>query len=221
MQPEFWLERWRRNEIGFHQEAFNTHLQEYWKYLRLPPGGQVLVPLCGKSRDLLWLRAQGHPVVGVEISGLALKDFFSENNLTPQLSQHPPFDHSQADGIDLWCGDFFELTPSNLASITGVYDRAALIALPPPLRERYVAKLVEILPTQVEMLLVTMEYPQGQMQGPPFSVAEEEVRALYARYYQVEVLHTKDILAENPRFRERGLTHLLEKVYRLRAHAAP
>lgn len=221
MQREFWLERWRRNEIGFHQPGFNTHLQEYWKQLRVPPQGPVFVPLCGKSRDMLWLRAQGHPVVGVEISALALKDFFSENNLTPQLSQHPPFDHSRVDGIDLLCGDFFELAASDLAAIAGVYDRASLIAMPLPLRERYVAKLVEILPASAEMLLVTMEYPQGQMQGPPFSVTEEEVRELYARYYQVEVLYTKDILAENPRFRERGLTHLLEKVYRLRAHAAP
>lgn len=219
MQPDFWLERWRRNEIGFHQPLFNTHLQEYWQQLRLPPGGRVFVPLCGKSRDLLWLRAQGHSVVGVEISAIALRDFFSENNLTPQLGHRPPFDHSQVEGIDLLCGDFFELTQSDLAGVTGVYDRAALIALPPPLRERYVAKLVEILPPPVEILLVTMEYPQDQMQGPPFSVTEEEVRALYTAHYHIESLHSKDILGDNPRFRERGLTHLQERVYRLHPHA--
>jgi thiopurine S-methyltransferase len=221
MQSEFWLERWQRNEIGFHQQAFNAHLQDYWKHLRIPPESPVFVPLCGKSRDMLWLRAQGHPVVGVEISTLALRDFFVENSLTPQHSQRPPFDIWQADGIELLCGDFFALTPADLVGIAAVYDRASLIALPPPLRERYVTKLAGILPAQVEMLLVTMEYPQAQMQGPPFSVAEEEVRALYAQRYQVEALYTKDILAENPRFRERGLTHLAEKVYRLRPHAVP
>jgi thiopurine S-methyltransferase len=219
MQREFWLERWQRNEIGFHQQEFNAHLQEYWKHLRVPPEGPVLVPLCGKSRDMLWLRAQGHPVVGVEISALALRDFFTEHRLTPQLTHRPPFDLWQADGIDLLCGDFFELMPSDLAGIVAVYDRASLIALPPPLRERYAARLVELLPSQVEMLLVTMEYPQGQMQGPPFSVAEEEVRALYTRHYRVEPLYTKDILAENPRWRERGLGHLVEKVYRLHPRA--
>lgn len=220
MQREFWLERWQRNEIGFHQQAFNAYLQEYWKHLRIPPEGPVFVPLCGKSRDMLWLRAQGHPIVGVEISALALRDFFTEHSLTARLSHRPPFDIWQADGIELLCGDFFDLASSDLTSVAAVYDRASLIALPPPLRERYAARLDEILPTQVEMLLVTMEYPQGQMQGPPFSVSEEEVRALYARHYQVESLYTKDILVENPRFRERGLTYLLEKVYCLRPHTA-
>ena len=218
MQSEFWLERWQRNEIGFHQQAFNAHLQEYWKHLRVPPEGPVFVPLCGKSRDMLWLRAQGHPIVGVEISALALRDFFAEHGLTAQHSSRPPFDIWQADGIELLCGDFFDLASSDLVSIAGVYDRASLIALPPPLRERYVAKLAEILPAQVEALLVTMEYPQGQMQGPPFSVSEEEVRALYDWHYQIDTLYTKDILAENPRFRERGLSYLVEKVYHLRPH---
>jgi thiopurine S-methyltransferase len=62
-----------------------------------------------------------------------------------------------------------------------------------------------------------MEYPQGEMSGPPFSVSEDEVRRLYAARYAVTLLHTKDILAENPRFRERGLSVLREKVYRLAA----
>ena len=221
MQHDFWLERWQRNEIGFHQQTFNAHLQEYWQRLRVPLRGPVFVPLCGKSRDMLWLRAQGHPVMGVELSDLALRDFFSENQLTPLHSRRPPFELWQADGIDLLCGDFFELKSSDLAGIAAVYDRASLIALPPPLREQYVAKLIEILPAQVEILLVTMESPHAQMQGPTFSVAEEEVRALYTRHYQVEHLYTKDILAENPRFRERGLTGLTEKVYRLRPSAAP
>ena len=220
MQREFWLERWQRNEIGFHQQEFNTHLQEFWRHLKVAPRGPVFVPLCGKSRDMLWLRSQGHAVVGVEISALALGDFFTEHGLTPQRIHRPPFDLWRADGIDLLCGDFFDLKPADLAGIAAVYDRASLIALPPPLRERYAARLVELLPPGVEMLLVTMEYPEGQMQGPPFSVTEEEVRGLYARHFQVEALYTKDILGENPRFRERGLVRLVEKVYRLRPLAA-
>ena len=215
MQREFWLERWQRDEIGFHQPEFNAHLQAYWQKLQVPPAAPVFVPLCGKSRDMLWLRAQGHAVVGVEISELALRDFFSEHRLTALRSHRPPFDLWQAEGIELWCGDFIDMTPFHLQHGAGVYDRASLIAMPPALRERYAAKLSEILPAQGEILLVTMEYPQGQMQGPPFSVSEDEVRALYSGHYQVEVLYTKDILAENARFRERGLTQLAEKVYRL------
>lgn len=216
MQREFWLERWQRNEIGFHQQTFNAHLQEYWKYLDIPPQGAVFVPLCGKSRDMLWLRAQGHPVVGVEISELALRDFFAENQLRPQHLHRPPFDIWQADGMQLLCGDFFQLAAADLGAIAAVYDRASLIALPPDLRRRYAEKLIGLLPAQVEMLLVTMEYPPGPMQGPPFSVTGEEVRGLYARHYRIEPLYTQDILAENPRFRERGLTSLVEQVYRLR-----
>ena len=156
MQREFWLERWQHNEIGFHQQTFNAHLQEYWKYLDIPPQGPVFVPLCGKSRDMLWLRAQGHPVVGVEISDLALRDFFAENQLRPQHLHRPPFDIWQADGMRLLCGDFFQLTPADLGAIAAVYDRASLIALPPGMRPHYVEKLTGILPAQVEMLLVTM-----------------------------------------------------------------
>jgi thiopurine S-methyltransferase len=215
MQREFWLERWQRNEIGFHQQTFNAHLQEYWKCLDIPSQGPVFVPLCGKSRDMLWLRAQGHPVVGVEISDLALRDFFAENQLSPQHRRRPPFDIWQAHGMQLLCGDFFQLAAADLAAVAAVYDRASLIALPPTQRRDYAGKLTGILPAQAEMLLVTMEYPPGAMQGPPFSVTEEEVRGLYARHYRIETLYTKDILAENPRFRERGLTSLVEKVYRL------
>jgi len=213
MQPEFWLERWKSNEIGFHQQEINTHLQEYWPRLRVPAGGAVFVPLCGKSRDMLWLRAQGYTVLGVEISPLAVRDFFAENRLSATVTTLPSFECWQADGITLFCGDFFRLTAGQLERVAGVYDRASLIALPPAMRERYVAMLGTILPVMARMLLVTMDYPNGEMQGPPFAVSETEVRALYEQHFQVEHLFTKDILAENPRFVERGLTRLVENVY--------
>jgi len=79
MDPQFWHERWQRNETGWHQREINAHLQDFWPQLQQPAGGRVLVPLCGKSRDLLWLRAQGHAVLGVEISPIAVREFFAEN----------------------------------------------------------------------------------------------------------------------------------------------
>src|SRR4030042_914462 len=90
MNPDFWLERWQRNEIGFHQPEINAHLQDFWGQLAVPAGGQVFVPLCGKSRDLLWLRARGHRVLGVELSPIAVRDFFAENALTPAPAARPP-----------------------------------------------------------------------------------------------------------------------------------
>jgi thiopurine S-methyltransferase len=215
MDPNFWHERWQRNEIGFHQQEINAHLQEFWPQLAVPAGALVFVPLCGKSRDLLWLRARGHAVLGVELSPIAVRDFFAENALTPQVTRHGPFERYVADGLVVLCGDFFDLTPAFLQKVAGVYDRASLIALPPELRARYAGHSTAILPAAAGTLLVTMEYPQNEMSGPPFAVREEEVRQLYDKRYTVTCLFSKDILAENPRFRERGLGALTEKVYRL------
>ena len=215
MKPDFWHERWQRNEIGFHQQEINAHLQDYWARLAVPAGGLVFVPLCGKSRDLLWLRARGHAVLGVEISPIAVRDFFIENALTPQVTRQGAFERYEADGLVVLCGDFFDLTPELLQAVAGVYDRAALIALPPELRTRYAGHSAAILPAATATLLVTMEYAQNEMNGPPFAVREDEVRRLYDKRYAVTSLLSKDILAENPRFRERGLSALSEKVYRL------
>jgi thiopurine S-methyltransferase len=215
MDIPFWHERWKQNEIGFHQAEFNSHLQEFWPALGLKPGGRVFVPLCGKSRDLLWLRAQGHGVLGVEVSPIAVRDFFTENRLTPRVSRRGAFDAWEADGLTLLCGDFFALTPEWLADIHAVFDRASLIALPPDMRQRYAAYMAGILPPTARILLITMEYPAQGMQGPPFSVEEKEVRTLYEKHFKVASLRRKDILAENPRFRERGLSALHEHVYRL------
>jgi len=215
MNPDFWQERWQKNEIGFHQQEINAHLQDYWPRLGVAAGSQVFVPLCGKSRDLLWLRARGHTVLGVELSPIAVRDFFRENTLEPQTSRQGAFERCAADGLAILCGDFFGLTADDLKGVAGVYDRASLIALPPDMRPRYASHLASILPKGAAILLVTMEYRQAEMSGPPFAVSEDEVRKLYEKHYVVTRLFTKDILAENPRFRERGLSALSEKVYQL------
>jgi thiopurine S-methyltransferase len=215
MEPDFWLERWQRNDIGFHQAEFNAHLQAYWPQLGVAAGAAVFVPLCGKSRDLLWLRAQGHPVLGVELSPIAVRDFFEENSLTPTRTRAGALERWETDGLAILGGDFFALTPALLSGVAGVYDRASLIALPPALRGRYVEQLAAVLPADSAILLITMEYPPAEMTGPPFPVTEQEVQTLYAARYEVTRLAAQDILHENPRLRERGLTALVEKVYRL------
>ena len=215
MDISFWHDRWRRNEIGFHQAEINSHLQEFWPRLGLATASAVFVPLCGKTRDMLWLRAQGHAVLGVELSPIAVRDFFRENELTPRVSRRDPFEVWEADGLTLLCGDFFTLTPTWLRDVGGVYDRASLIALPPAMRPRYAEHMAAILPANAAILLVTMEYPPAGMQGPPFTVDEAELRRLYETRFRVDSLLRKDILAENPQFRVRGLTALHEHVYRL------
>jgi thiopurine S-methyltransferase len=215
LKKEFWLERWEREETGFHQNDFNPYLRQYWQDLHLADGSAVFVPLCGKSLDMLWLREQGHPVLGVELSAIAVQAFFNENGYHPQHETYGKFDRCEADSIRILCGDFFDLGKDDLKNVAAVYDRASLIALPPEMRERYARHLVNILPSATQILLVTVDYPQAEMQGPPFSVSSGEVDALYREHAEVRVLAQLDVLEQNQRFRDRGLTRLRENIHLL------
>jgi thiopurine S-methyltransferase len=215
MKKEFWLERWEKAEIGFHQDELNLYLRLYWQELQLARDSVVFVPLCGKSRDMLWLREQGHHVFGVELSAIAVQAFFNENGRIPQHTTSNRFDCYEENDIRILCGDFFDLTMDDLANVVAVYDRASLIALPPEMRERYVLHLVNILPPATQILLITVDYPQPEMQGPPFSVAAAEVEALFREHGHVRLLAQPDVLAQNPRFQERGLSRLRENIFHL------
>lgn len=213
MDKVFWQARWEEGRIGFHQEEINPYLQRYWPRLNVPAGASVFVPLCGKSKDMLWLRERGHLVIGVEIVTRAVEDFFAENNIEADTYQQDMLTVWEGEGVKLYCGDFFRLDASDLNEVVAVYDRASLVALPPDLRSRYAAHLRAILPRKAGVLLVTMDYAQSEMQGPPFAVTQPEVHALYEAYFVIERVATEDILAANPRFREQGLTQLRENVY--------
>lgn len=215
MKPDFWHDRWQEGRIGFHQQTVTPWLPTLWPTLTLPAGSRVFVPLAGKSLDLLWLRAQGHRVLGVELSRLAVQQFFAEHGLTPTVRESRFGTHYAHDGIELICGDAFALDAEALADCVGVFDRAALIALPPELRQRYAGELYAHLPGGCRGLLVTLEYPQAEKAGPPFSVEEAEVRALYERDWTVAVLERANILAMQPQFVAEGVTALATAAYRL------
>jgi len=215
MEKSFWHARWQANEIGFHQAEINAHLQNYWPTLHVAAGGCVFVPLCGKSRDMLWLAGQGQRVLGVELSPIAVADFFEENALTFSAQADTRFVRRQADEITLLEGDFFDLTPADAQGVTAVYDRASLIALPPPMRQRYAQQMAALLPSGVPVLLIALDYPPQEMDGPPFAVSAVEVAALFAVDFHIEPLGGQDILMDNPRFQARGLTRLDEQVFRL------
>lgn len=214
MQRDFWHRRWQKNEIGFHRSEVNPLLRQWWSRMEIPRGGEVFVPLCGKSLDMIWLRRQGHPVMGTELSELALTTFDEEHDLGLQWHSESPFEIATAEGWRLYQGDFFRLEPAHLRDTAAVYDRAALIALPPEMRADYVAHMRRIIPAGSPLLLITLDYPPQEMQGPPFSVGDEEVRQLFAGCH-LELLAEYPALAEFPDFAERGLSDLTERVYRI------
>lgn len=214
MEPAFWHRKWADNQIGFHQAQANPYLQRYWPGLGLAAGSRVLVPLCGKSLDLAWLAGQGYRVRGIELSRRAVEDFFQEQGLQVQVRQQGAFEVWCSGEVELWCGDFFALRAEDVADCVGLYDRAALIALPLQMRERYMGLLSRMLPGG-SGLLVTLDYEQKLLEGPPFSVADEEVRRGFAGW-QVEEVEARDVIGESPKFLQAGVKRLVERVYRVR-----
>ncbi|MFJ7885315.1 thiopurine S-methyltransferase [Pseudomonas sp. NPDC096917] len=215
MQPEFWHARWERNQIGFHLDKVNAYLQRLWPAIGVEQGSRVLVPLCGKSLDLSWLAANGYEVLGVELSQTAVEQFFREQQIEPRIHQQGAFKVYEAGPITLLCGDFFALTVEDVAQCTGLYDRAAIIALPPQMREAYVQHLSNILAQGCKGLLITLDYDQSLMNGPPFSVPDAEVQRLWSPAWSLETLEQADVLGQEWKFLKSGVTRLDERVYRL------
>jgi thiopurine S-methyltransferase len=214
MEHDFWRQRWQEGRIGFHQDDVTLLLRQYWRTLALSSGSRVFVPLAGKTLDMSWLAAQGHRVLGVELSQIAVDQFFKEHGLTPTRRESRYGVHYLAGGVELICGDTFALDADFLSDCESVFDRAALIALPPELRRRYATELYARLPAGCRGLMITLEYPQHEKEGPPFSVGEEEVRALYTGHWRIELLERRDILAAQPGFVAEGVTRLATVAYR-------
>ncbi len=187
MEEQFWKQRWTNNQIGFHKMEPNPLLVQNFPALRLAPGARMFVPLCGKSLDVHWLLGQGYRVAGAELSRIAVEQLFAELEVAPQITKAGALTRFEADGIVVFQGSIFELTRELLGPVDAVYDRAALVALPEVMRTQYAAHLIE-LAARVPQLLICFEYDQASMDGPPFSVKEDEVRHRYGREYAVRLL---------------------------------
>ena len=215
MDADFWQQRWRDGQIGFHQDRVTPLLEKHWDALEVPTGSTVFVPLAGKSLDMDWLATRGHHVIGIELSELAVQQFFAERDLAPTISTSSLGQHYTSGAVELICGDAFALDVAALADCAAVYDRAALIALPPAMRRRYADELYARLPADCRGLLVTLDYPQHEKTGPPFSVDDAEVHALFDRNWRIDQLERRDILAEQPGFIADGVSALQTAAYRL------
>lgn len=188
MDRKFWLDRWQANQIGFHGTEFNPWLVRHWGAVGLASGDGVFVPLCGKSLDMRWLETRGHRVIGVELALSAVDVYFGEAGEAAVVDSDGAFTRHRGRDTTIYCGDLFDLTAAQLDGVRGVYDRAALVALPPDMRARYADHLLRVIPDGSRILLVTVEYDQALMSGPPFSVERAEVERLFGARCRVDEL---------------------------------
>ncbi len=188
MDPDFWRRKWEANQIGFHKNEANPLLIEHFPALGLKPGDRVFVPLCGKSLDISWLLAQNMRVVGVELSSLAVQQLFDEMGIAPDVTVVGALTRYSGGGVEVYAGDIFDLTAKELGDVNAVYDRAALVALPEEMRARYAAHLAAIT-GRAQQLVITFEYDQSEMDGPPFSVSPAEVTRVHGARYATNILH--------------------------------
>lgn len=210
-----WKQGWRANQIAFHLDHVHPLLIRFWSSLDLHGAERVFVPLCGKSLDLMWLHARGHDVVGVELSPVAVRDFFKAAGLQPKQTYHGALTSWTQERLAIHCGDFFALKPADLLGVRAVYDRAALTALPEDLRERYVAHLAVILPADCHILLLTVEDLDDADTASEYMASSDEILALYAGHFTLELAHSEYHLAVLGDGGETIDPRCVHKVYRL------
>jgi thiopurine S-methyltransferase len=185
MDADFWLRLWERDQTPrFHGAAPNPLLTRTFPALALPPGSRLFVPLCGRTADIGWLTGQGHRVVGAELSPLATSLLFADLGLTPEVRPAGRLSRHAAGAVEVFVGDVFDLTADLVGPVDAVWDRAALIALPGPVRRRY-APHVTGLAGGARQLLAVYERGGDPESGPPFPVGGDEVARLYGDRYRI------------------------------------
>lgn len=187
MDSNFWHQLWESNDIGFHQRAVNPLLAECFNTLSLADSSRLFIPLCGKTLDIAWLLSKGYRVAGAELNKPAVEQLFSELGVEPRVSKLGKLDCYSAENIDIFVGDIFDLSAEVLGDVDAIYDRAALVALPEAMRKNYRDHLLEITNIAPQLLL-TFEYDQTVMQGPPFSISANDIKRYYSDIYTLSLL---------------------------------
>lgn len=210
-----WLSLWRNRDTEFHQRKVNPLLTRFWTGLNLPRRSRILVPLCGKSLDMIWLAQQGHEVIGVELSPVAIKAFFNENHIKPSRKRAGPLTLWEHGKLSIYCGDLFQLTPDQLGPIDAIYDRAALTALPPELRGAYIEHLQHLTGKQSPVLLLTTEDQLENESDQSFQGIDPELSLLCATRYRINLQHFETASPHHEKTAMKADTYALNKVYRL------
>lgn len=216
MEISYWQSRWQNDKTGWHMQQVFSPLKTYWNSLQLAKGATVFVPLCGKSLDLEWLVNQGHYVVGIDMSVKAVHELTKRHNEPFEESSKGSFTCYKSNSMELWRGDVFKLQKRWLPAIDAIYDKAALIALPPEMRKAYVITLKSFLQPHTQIFINCFEYNQNEMSGPPFAVFRDELESLWGDQFNIKLLHAQSLFDELTNFHRRGLhSYLKEKIYRL------
>ena len=211
-----WLECWRDQQTDdFHQIMVNPLLSKFWSTLELARGSRVFVPLCGKSLDMLWLAQQGHEVIGVELSPIAVRAFFKENGLKPVKRRVGEFTLWCCGKISILCGDYFALTKADLGLFDTVYDRAALTALPEHLRSLYVARLKELVPQSAKVFLLTIEDAAEHATLKQARAIDDEIKTLYEKDFDIDLAYVESVFEADSALPNHASNRAEYKVYRL------
>jgi len=210
-----WLKFWRDQRTDFHQPVVNPLLSKFWSSLELVHGSRVFVPLCGKSLDMTWLAQQGHEVVGVELSPVAVEDFFRENGLQPVQRRMGQFTLWNDGKISILCGDYFALTRADIGEFDTVYDRAALTALPENIRDQYVAQLRRLVPNTAKVFLLTVEDAAENATMKQANGVDEEIKTLYSAGFEIDLAYVESVFELDPEAPELPARRAEYKVYRL------
>lgn len=220
MEAQFWHDKWQKQQIGFHQSQINPFLIRFWSKVYAQKG-QVFVPLCGKSSDMCFLAELGHKVLGCELNQIAVEQFFEENQLAVKQNSMGEHLHFASDQVDIIQGDIFNLSTCTTANMAAFYDRAALIAWPDEMRQAYALKMAALVPAKTQGLLITLDYPQDTIKGPPFAVSPDWIAQYLSPYFDVELLACEDVLADNPKFVNKQVPWLNEAAYKLVRNSNP
>lgn len=192
MDASFWHRRWEKNEVAFHESKANPLLVKHFNELSVAKGRRIFLPLCGKTLDISWLLSKGYRVAGAELSQIAIEQLFMELGVQPEISAVGEVEQWSANDLDIFVGDIFALSKKVLGPVDAIYDRAALVAFPQDMRIRYTAHLTEIT-GKAPQLLICYDYDQSVMEGPPFSVSNNEVKRHYATKYDVTLIASADV----------------------------
>ena len=214
-----WLKLWRDRQTDFHSEKVNKHLMAFWPRLNLVRGSRIFVPLCGKTLDMAWLAMQGHEVVGVELSPVAVKAFFRENKLKPtkrRIGKYTLWKHGR---ISILCGDYFSLKEADIGRIDTVYDRAALTALPEDIRVRYAAHMQQIVP-KANIFLLTVEDIEREETLERGIFIDQEIISLFSSEFIIELAHVESDLGSGNEPANPSATQTEYKVYQLSSKTA-